>query len=61
MILIEDVEEVLSQVLHPDAHNEWWLTPIDRYAGKTPFDIWHTDGPHEVMRLVKSYLEPGFS
>ncbi len=60
MILIEDIEKVLSEVLQPKAFDKWWFTVIPSY-GMTPFDIYNYHGPEEVMRLVKSYLEPGFT
>jgi hypothetical protein len=59
----EDVELVLGRVLKERGHAKWWDTPIPKWNGVTPNQMWEI-GVHErkaVGNLVISYLDTSFS
>ena len=58
-----DVEFILSGVLKESAHAKWWVTPIPRFDGETPRELWYSGsaGRHKVVDLVIDYLNPSFS
>jgi hypothetical protein len=57
-----DVEFILGGVLKKSAHGKWWLTPIPRYDGATPRELWNSgnSGRQKVIDLVIDYLSPSF-
>ena len=58
-----DIEQILGRVLKPAAFKKWWNTPIPRWGGSTPLEVWNSGsrGRLEVHDLVLGYLDPGFS
>lgn len=55
-----DIVIVLLHVLDPDAHEEWWATPIPALGGKTANEMWEEERYDELYEYVLTYLDPSF-
>jgi hypothetical protein len=51
----------VGRVLHAEAFDAWYDTPIPALQGRTPRECIDSGDADSVLRLSESYLDPSFS